>query len=107
MAGAKTFQLLRPREAKKHIEAQRHISAEQLRIILGKWPGFRGFNFDAVDLYRGKDGVLVPVCCGDPLPGPSFMIVMLDDVFSPDPVIVLPDKFKDRVRFESEYKEKK
>ena len=107
MTCVKTFAIARPREARKYIEAQRHISADQLKIILGKWPEFKGFNFDAVDLYRGKDRVLVPVCCGEPLPGPSFVIVILDDVFSPDPVIVLPDKFKDRVRFESEYKEKK
>jgi len=55
-------------------------------MLGGKWPEFHGFNFDAVHSYcLEKDGTLVPYDTdfgGEPVPGPSFALHLIDDVFS-------------------------
>jgi len=52
------------------------------RFLGGEWPEFHGFNFDAVCYYRLEDGLLVPYDgFGDIVPGPSFELTVVDDVF--------------------------
>jgi len=55
-------------------------------MLGGQWPEFHGFDFDAVHSYRlEKDGALVPYdsdAGGNPVPGPSFKLEMIDDFIS-------------------------
>jgi hypothetical protein len=55
-----------------------------VRKLLGdKWPEFHSFCFEAVDCFKLEDGVLIPYdgIDGEPVPGPNFKLVMIDDVF--------------------------
>ena len=52
------------------------------RLLGGEWPEFHGFSFDSVCYYRLMDGLLVPYDgFGDMVPGPSFELAVVDDVF--------------------------
>jgi len=62
------------------------------RMLGGEWPEFHGFGFGAVHSYLlEKDGTLIPMdmgCGGEPVPGPSFKLSMIDDVFSDTPKLI-------------------
>lgn len=108
MPAFKEFELVTDDEAIRRKEMRQWIHPKIVLLMLGgKWPEFRGFNFDAVEYFHCENGVLVPCddATGEPIPGPNFKLVMIDDLSSPDPIMVIPDEFYNRIETDKEYKD--
>ena len=108
MLGLQAKELISRKEKKERDKRRKWIPSDIIKVMLGgRWPKFNFFNFGSVGVYHCEGIYLVPYDnIGDlPSPGPNFMLVMVDDIYSDHPVLVIPDKFKERIRFMSEYKD--
>lgn len=97
MPGVEARTFVNKKEYKAYLDKQRTISTEQMKILFGgKWPEI-GFNFDAVDHFKAKKGILIPMAMDECAPVPSFAIILFDDVRWEGGKLLIHEKYKNRI----------
>lgn len=78
-------------KSRKKERDYRVFPPEQVKVLSGgTWPEFHGFGFNCVEMYKRDKDMLIPCdSCGEPVPGPNFMAVLLDNAVRPSKIMLM------------------